>query len=200
MPDLSAFPITKRWPARHPERLQLYSLPTPNGVKVSIMLEEIGLPYEPHTINIGANELDLNVGNNSVVQSVTVALPSADIGLSATASANPLTMGNNLVYNITATNRGPNAALNTTNAHPAGHDARLIGDRPSNTERFGPARFQPMSVALLHRCPSTEQANARAGTGSAWRVLRAEQHTRDRLLRATLSLLELRELRCVLAS
>ena len=46
MTDLSAFPITKRWPAHHPERLQLYSLPTPNGVKVSIMLEEIGLPYE----------------------------------------------------------------------------------------------------------------------------------------------------------
>jgi GST-like protein len=56
MPDLSAFPITKRWPAKHPDRLQLYSLPTPNGVKVSIMLEEIGLAYEPHTINIGQNE------------------------------------------------------------------------------------------------------------------------------------------------
>ena len=56
MADLSAFPITTRWPAQHPDRLQLYSLPTPNGVKVSIMLEEIGLPYEPHTINIGKNE------------------------------------------------------------------------------------------------------------------------------------------------
>jgi GST-like protein len=56
MSNLSAFPITARWPAQHPERLQLYSLPTPNGVKVSIMLEEIGLPYEPHTINIGKNE------------------------------------------------------------------------------------------------------------------------------------------------
>jgi len=56
MSDLSAFPITTRWPAQHPDRLQLYSLPTPNGVKVSIMLEEIGLPYEPHLINIGANE------------------------------------------------------------------------------------------------------------------------------------------------
>lgn len=56
MPDLSAFPITSRWPAAHPDRLQLYSLPTPNGVKVSIMLEEIGLPYEPHTIDIGKNE------------------------------------------------------------------------------------------------------------------------------------------------
>ena len=56
MPDLSHFPITKRWPATHPDRLQLYSLPTPNGVKVSIMLEEIGLAYEPHTIDIGKNE------------------------------------------------------------------------------------------------------------------------------------------------
>jgi GST-like protein len=56
MSDLSAFSITARWPAQHPDRLQLYSLPTPNGVKVSIMLEEIGLPYEPHTINIGNNE------------------------------------------------------------------------------------------------------------------------------------------------
>jgi GST-like protein len=56
MPDLSQFPITGRWPAAHPDRLQLYSVPTPNGVKVSIMLEEIGLPYEPHLINIGENE------------------------------------------------------------------------------------------------------------------------------------------------
>ena len=56
MSDLSAFPITRRWPAKHPDRLQLYSLNTPNGVKASIMLEEIGLPYEPHLIDIGANE------------------------------------------------------------------------------------------------------------------------------------------------
>ncbi len=56
MPDLSAFPITSRWPARHPDRLQLYSLPTPNGVKVSIMLEEIGLPYEPHFVDIMKNK------------------------------------------------------------------------------------------------------------------------------------------------
>ncbi len=55
MPDLSAFPITKRWPAAHPERLQLYSVPTPNGVKVSIMLEETGLPYEAHAIEFGAD-------------------------------------------------------------------------------------------------------------------------------------------------
>lgn len=56
MSDLSAFPITQRWPAKHPDRLQLYSLPTPNGVKVSIMLEETGIPYEPHMIDIGKNE------------------------------------------------------------------------------------------------------------------------------------------------
>ncbi|PWC55280.1 glutathione S-transferase N-terminal domain-containing protein [Azospirillum sp. TSO22-1] len=56
MADLSTFPITARWPAKHPDRLQLYSFPTPNGVKVSIMLEEIGLPYEAHTVNIGAND------------------------------------------------------------------------------------------------------------------------------------------------
>jgi GSH-dependent disulfide-bond oxidoreductase len=56
MADLSDFPITRRWPAQYPDRLQLYSLPTPNGVKVSIALEETGLAYEPHLIDIGANE------------------------------------------------------------------------------------------------------------------------------------------------
>ncbi len=56
MSDLSAFPIATRWPAKHPDRLQLYSFPTPNGVKVSIALEEIGLPYEPHAVDIGKNE------------------------------------------------------------------------------------------------------------------------------------------------
>jgi GSH-dependent disulfide-bond oxidoreductase len=56
MADLSAFPVTKRWPAQHPDRLQLYSVPTPNGVKVSIMLEEIGLPYEVHALNFGKND------------------------------------------------------------------------------------------------------------------------------------------------
>jgi GST-like protein len=49
-------PIFLRWPARHPDRLQLFSLPTPNGVKVGIMLEETGLAYEPHRIDITANE------------------------------------------------------------------------------------------------------------------------------------------------
>ena len=56
MADLSAFPITTRWPAQHPDRIQLYGLPTPNGVKVSIMLEETGLPYEPHLVDIMQNE------------------------------------------------------------------------------------------------------------------------------------------------
>ncbi|MFW2831710.1 glutathione S-transferase N-terminal domain-containing protein [Sphingomonas sp. ID0503] len=56
MTDLSAFPITRRWPATQPDRIQLYSLNTPNGVKVGIMLEETGLPYEPHLIDIGKDE------------------------------------------------------------------------------------------------------------------------------------------------
>jgi GSH-dependent disulfide-bond oxidoreductase len=56
MHDLSAFPITKKWPAQHPDRLQLYSLPTPNGVKVSIMLEETGLPYEPHLVSFESSD------------------------------------------------------------------------------------------------------------------------------------------------
>jgi GSH-dependent disulfide-bond oxidoreductase len=56
MHALSEFPITKRWPAEFPDRLQLYSLPTPNGVKVSIMLEEIGLPYEVHLVDFGKDD------------------------------------------------------------------------------------------------------------------------------------------------
>ncbi|OOG55277.1 glutathione S-transferase [Rhodanobacter sp. B05] len=56
MSDLSHFPVTARWPAQHPERIQLYSLNTPNGVKVSIMLEETGLAYEPHLVDIAKNE------------------------------------------------------------------------------------------------------------------------------------------------
>ncbi len=69
MTDLSAFPITQKWPAQHPERLQLYSLPTPNGVKVPIMLEETGLPYEPHLVSFETNDqtssefLSLNPNN-----------------------------------------------------------------------------------------------------------------------------------------
>jgi GSH-dependent disulfide-bond oxidoreductase len=56
MNDLSAFLVTKKWPAEHPDRLQLYSLPTPNGVKVSAMLEETGLPYEPHLVRFDAHD------------------------------------------------------------------------------------------------------------------------------------------------
>lgn len=56
MSDLSAFPITSKWPASHPDRIQLYSLNTPNGVKASIMLEETGLPYEPHLVRFDTND------------------------------------------------------------------------------------------------------------------------------------------------
>src|SRR4051812_43782117 len=69
MNNLFEFPITKKWPAQHPELLQLYSLPTPNGVKVSIMLEETGLAYEPHLVNFDNNDqlspefLSLNPNN-----------------------------------------------------------------------------------------------------------------------------------------
>ena len=56
MTALSAFPITAKWPASRPDVLQLYSLPTPNGVKVSIMLEETGLAYEPHLVNFDARD------------------------------------------------------------------------------------------------------------------------------------------------
>ncbi|NCT85527.1 MAG: glutathione S-transferase [Comamonadaceae bacterium] len=69
MTDLSAFAITKKWPAAHPDRLQLYSLPTPNGVKVSIALEETGLAYEPHLVSFDTQDqlspefLSLNPNN-----------------------------------------------------------------------------------------------------------------------------------------
>ncbi|MDY7547123.1 glutathione S-transferase N-terminal domain-containing protein [Glaciimonas sp. CA11.2] len=69
MADLSPYPITQKWPARHPNRIQLYSLPTPNGVKASIMLEETGLAYEPHLVNFETNDqlspefLSLNPNN-----------------------------------------------------------------------------------------------------------------------------------------
>jgi len=69
MTTLADFPITKKWPASHPDRLQLYSLPTPNGVKVAIALEETGLPYEPHLVRFDTNDqlspefLSLNPNN-----------------------------------------------------------------------------------------------------------------------------------------
>ena len=69
MAGLSDFAITRRWPAKYPDRIQLYSLPTPNGVKVSIMLKEVGLPYEPHLVDFKTNDqtspefLSLNPNN-----------------------------------------------------------------------------------------------------------------------------------------
>ncbi len=56
MTDLSAFAVTKRWPATNPDSIQLYSLPTPNGVKISIALEEMGLAYEPHLVDFGKDD------------------------------------------------------------------------------------------------------------------------------------------------
>ncbi len=52
MADLSAFPITSRWPVANPDIIQLFAFPTPNGVKVSIALEELGLPYEAHRVTL----------------------------------------------------------------------------------------------------------------------------------------------------
>jgi GST-like protein len=69
MTSLAEFPITRKWPARHPDRIQLYSLPTPNGVKASIALEELELPYEPHLVSFETNDqmspefLSLNPNN-----------------------------------------------------------------------------------------------------------------------------------------
>jgi len=56
MTSLDSFAITMKWPAAHPDRIQLYSLPTPNGVKVSILLEELGLPYEPHRVSFDTKD------------------------------------------------------------------------------------------------------------------------------------------------
>lgn len=56
MSNLASFRVTHKWPAQNPDRLQLYSLPTPNGVKVSVMLEETGLPYEPHLVNFDTHD------------------------------------------------------------------------------------------------------------------------------------------------
>ena len=69
MADLSSFPITKRWPPKNPTAIQLYSLTTPNGVKVSIALEEMGLPYDPHRVAFSTSDqfsaefLSLNPNN-----------------------------------------------------------------------------------------------------------------------------------------
>jgi GSH-dependent disulfide-bond oxidoreductase len=56
MSSIEKFAIQKRWPAREPAKIQLYSLNTPNGVKVSIMLEETGLAYEPHLVDFAKGD------------------------------------------------------------------------------------------------------------------------------------------------
>lgn len=69
MTALAQFPITQRWPARHPDRIQLYTLGTPNGRKVSVALEELGLAYEAHKVSFETNDqftaefLSLNPNN-----------------------------------------------------------------------------------------------------------------------------------------
>src|SRR6201986_5563291 len=69
MTSVTDFPVTAKWPPKHPDRIQLYSLPTPNGVKVSIALEELGLAYEPHLVSFDTNDqmsaefLSLNPNN-----------------------------------------------------------------------------------------------------------------------------------------
>jgi GSH-dependent disulfide-bond oxidoreductase len=56
MTDLLDFPVTKKWPPQYPDRIQLYGLPTPNGVKVSIFLEEAALPYEAHLVSFDTQD------------------------------------------------------------------------------------------------------------------------------------------------
>jgi GST-like protein len=56
MKTLADYPVANKWPPRFPERLQLYSLGTPNGLKVSIFLEEAGLPYEAHKVDFARND------------------------------------------------------------------------------------------------------------------------------------------------
>ena len=86
MADLSAFPITARWPAKDPSVIQLYSFPTPNGVKVSIALEEMGLAYEPHLVTLKDEDvkseafLSLNP-NNKIPAIVDPNGPDGPIGL-----------------------------------------------------------------------------------------------------------------------
>lgn len=86
MIDLSTFPITQRWPAKDPSVIQLYSFPTPNGVKVSIALEEMGLVYEPHLVTLSDSDvkspefLSLNP-NNKIPAIVDPGGPDGPIGL-----------------------------------------------------------------------------------------------------------------------
>ncbi|MGZ4973543.1 MAG: hypothetical protein ACXWDN_12350, partial [Limisphaerales bacterium] len=85
-----------------------------SNVIFSVTAKATAVGTQTDAVSIGGNEIDVNLGNNTAAPSVNVTLPFADLGLSATASGNPLTIGNNLVYTIGVTNRGPNAALNAT--------------------------------------------------------------------------------------
>lgn len=84
MSVLSPFPITERWPAERPNAIQLYSLPTPNGIKVSILLEELGLDYEPHLVTLSESDvkspafLSLNP-NNKIPAIIDPAGPDGDV-------------------------------------------------------------------------------------------------------------------------
>ena len=103
----------------------IFSAPTlafGSNLVLTIVAQSTATGIQTDTIGIGANELDINLQDNTAVQAVVVNPLSADLGLSATASVEPVTVGSNLVYNITVTNRGPNAALNTmvTDVLPAG--------------------------------------------------------------------------------
>ena len=86
MSDLSDFPITQKWPAKDPSVIQLYSFPTPNGVKVSIALEEMGLAYEAHTVTLADADvkspefLSLNP-NNKIPAIIDPNGPDGPIGL-----------------------------------------------------------------------------------------------------------------------
>ena len=86
MADLSTFPITARWPAKDPSVIQLYSYPTPNGVKVSIALEEMGVAYEPHLVTLKDEDVKSNAflslnPNNKIPAIVDPNGPNGPIGL-----------------------------------------------------------------------------------------------------------------------
>jgi GST-like protein len=86
MTSLADFPITQKWPAKNPKLLQLYSFPTANGVKVSIALEELGIPYEVHRVTLSDADvkspafLSLNP-NNKIPAIIDPNGPDGPIGL-----------------------------------------------------------------------------------------------------------------------
>ena len=86
MADLSNFPITQKWVPKNTDIIQLFSYPTPNGVKVSIALEEMGLNYEPHLVTLSdadvksAAFLSLNP-NNKIPAIIDPNGPNGPIGL-----------------------------------------------------------------------------------------------------------------------